>query len=232
VKYKSILFDQARNKIGGIVASANKDGNYFREKVTPHNPKSESQTAIRATFTANSQAWKRLTDTQRQGWIALAKQVTHTDTLGNKYQPSGQQLYVGCNGNLASLGMDPIDDAPGVPDALPDVNSLLLTATISATTPFTQVLTLTWSGGSSDTNRLIKATALFSPGRSFTGRSQYRIIESAPVSLGQTDDLLAEYQAKFGALGLGAKLAVSLTVISANGFAGPTVTTSTVVAAA
>lgn len=220
MKYKSTLFDEARNKIGSVVASANKDGNYFRAKVTPRNPRSAAQQMVRSLFTINSQAWRGLDDAQRSGWVALAAQVTLHDTLGNKYKPSGQQLYVSCKSNGATVGLVVPDDAPATPDAAIDINGLAVVATVESAAPNTQTLTLAYESDAGLGIFAYSTTAQFSPGRSFVGPSQYRFTgdqlgpKPTPVSI------LTEYQALHGKLVVGSKLALSIKGITPHGFAG------------
>ena len=231
MKYKSILFDEARNKIGGIVASANKDGNYFREKVTPRNPRTAAQQAVRSSFTANSKAWRELTDPQRQGWTNLAAQVTLSDTLGNKYKPSGQQLYVSCNSNLATLGDPPIANPPGVPDTLPQLSNLVIVASVETAAPHTHLLTLQFDGGSSSYDVVCSATPQFSAGRSFVGPSQFRYLTDAAGVHTSPFDITIPYEDMFGLLVVGAKLSLSIKAISSNGFAGAPLRADVIVAA-
>ena len=232
MKYKSTLFDEARNKIGSVVASANKDGNYFRAKVTPRNPRTQAQQMVRSLFTINSQAWRELTDEQRAGWTALAKQVTLHDSLGNKYAPSGQQLYVSCKSNGATVGLIVPDDAPAVPDGAIDITGLAVVATVEAAAPNTQTLTLSYESDASLGIFAYGTTAQFSAGRSFVGPSQYRFTgdqlgpKPTPISI------LAKYQALHGNLVVGSKLALSIKGITPHGFASlPQVMIVTVAAA-
>lgn len=229
MKYTSTLFDNARNKIGSVVASANKDGNYFRAKVTPRNPKSPAQQLVRSSFTANSKAWRLLTDPERAGWVALAATVTLSDMLGNKYKPSGQQLYVGCNGNLATIGFPAIATAPATPDTLPPLSSLDLIATIGTAAPHTHRLSLQLNTTPADSNIACYVTPLFSAGRSFVGPGQFRYLSDFTGGASAPFDLTAQYEAMFGPLVLGAKLAVQMKAIGPNGFAGQPIRSTVIV---
>ena len=219
MKYRSTLFDEAANKIGTIVAAKNRNGNYFRNLVIPHNPKSAKQTSVRASFSTNSQAWRALTEVQRAGWVSLAATVTLHDTLGNKYAPTGQQLYVSCNGNLAACGQAPISTAPASAGGAPDVTITELVATVETATPHTQTLTVDLAGGVDTDFVLIYATPLFSAGRNFVGPSQYRIISIQQFAGATPVDSIDDYQAEFGNLAVGSKLSVKIKSVSASGFA-------------
>ena len=62
------LVVDGRRKIGGQVASKNRGGAYMRNKVTPVNPQTAAQTAIRNRLAGLSQAWRALTAAQRAAW--------------------------------------------------------------------------------------------------------------------------------------------------------------------
>lgn len=219
MKYRSTLFDEARNKIGSAVASKNRNGNYFRNLVIPSNPRTPRQTAVRALFTNLSSAWRGLSEAQRMGWTSLAAQVTLRDALGNSYKPTGQQLYVGNNTNLTNAGLAVIDDAPAVPDAVPDVELSGVIASVEASTPFTHTLSLYMGGGTTGQIVLISATAQYSAGRSYVGRSQYRILEPLPLPATVPTSILSPYENLFGSLVVGSKLSVSIVGITVHGFA-------------
>ena len=63
IKWGAMVVDGS-GKLGGHVASKNRGGSYFRTKVTPTNPNSTSQAAVRSRLTALSQAFRALTIAQ------------------------------------------------------------------------------------------------------------------------------------------------------------------------
>lgn len=121
MKYTSALISDARNKLGGDVFARNRAGLYVRVKVKPKNPKSTIQQANRAVFSTFTKGWRSLTAAQIAGWNNLAANSTLTDTLGNSFQPSGLQLYIGLNRNLAGVGFASIADAPAQKPAFPTI---------------------------------------------------------------------------------------------------------------
>lgn len=116
-----------RNKLNGSVFSKNRYGGYVRTKVTPVNPQTDAQQAARNRLSTNSQAWRGLTEDQRQGWIDAAVNFPFTDIYGNTKTLSGQALYVKLNNNLMLVSSPTIDDAPS-PVAIPAIESLSITA--------------------------------------------------------------------------------------------------------
>lgn len=103
--------------LGGMTASRNKGGQYFRQRVIPTNPNSTRQQAQRAAFGTAVQRWTNtLTDAQRVGWDTYAQNVPLTDTLGQALQLSGQQMYVRTNAFRIGVGLAPVDAAPTIFD--------------------------------------------------------------------------------------------------------------------
>lgn len=240
MKYKSSLFDQARGKIGNQVASENRNGNYFRALVTPKNPKTTKQADIRSNFATNAKDWRTLTDAQRTGWTLLAKQVTLNDALGNKYEPTGSQLFQSCNSNLHSSGQPAITIAPAHPDAPPGLMGVDLAA--SAAKPAVaangnqpaqpaqpEQLNLSVDGGTVGSKVIVRATPQFSAGRAFVGPSEYRIIMEFAGAQQMQNQQPSTYTETFGSLKTGAKIAVEAKAISANGFATQPIRATTIV---
>ena len=94
MKYIGLLSSAASGKLGGIVASHNRGGTYFRHHAVPVQPRTPAQTAVRNQLQGFSSAFKNLTPTQIAGWNALALTVTLKSKLGTTYNPTGQQLFV------------------------------------------------------------------------------------------------------------------------------------------
>jgi hypothetical protein len=119
MKYTSALISDARNKLGGDVFARNRSGLYVRVKVKPKNPRTTIQQANRASFSAFAKAWRSLSAAQIAGWNTLSSGSALTDTLGNSFQPSGIQMFVSCNRNLAQLGLGPLSSPPATKPSFP-----------------------------------------------------------------------------------------------------------------
>jgi hypothetical protein len=229
MKYLSPLLSDARASIGGATASKNRGGNYFRARVAPVQPRSVAQQEQRANLAALSGGWKGLTQSQRDGWSALASGITLKDSLGNSYKPSGSQLYVGNNRNLSQIGETVVDDAPTSKPDFEDITPLGLTAT--AGTPLVEIST-GLSAAPTGTVFLIKASPQLSPGISFVGLSRMRVIQFDAASLFATLIVTTNYTARFGAPVAGSGIFVAVTQVDiATGFSSTVATASTIVAA-
>ena len=117
----------ARGKVAGTVFSKNRSGAYTRTKVTPTNRRTDAQMLQRSALGLLSANWRALTESQRAGWNAAVENFQRTNVFGNLLKPSGLNLFVGLNKNLANIGLAPMDDAPQ-PAGLPDSTLLELVA--------------------------------------------------------------------------------------------------------
>lgn len=102
-------------KLGGIVASHNKGGAYFRRKSIPTNPNTVRQQAIKNIFATLVEAWtETLTQAQREAWDVYAQNVPVTDSLGQTINLSGQNWYIGNNTPRLQAGLPTVANAPVV----------------------------------------------------------------------------------------------------------------------
>jgi hypothetical protein len=85
-------------KLGGMVASRNRGGQYFRRKAVPINPDTNLQTARRSVFaTLISQYNNGLTPAERASWTNWAANTPRIDSLGQTHVLTGQNAFVGYN---------------------------------------------------------------------------------------------------------------------------------------
>ena len=218
-KYKGIVWSDARGKVNGLVYSRNTFGVYVRNLASPTQPRTPAQLNIRAIVQNLSRQWRDLTPAQRDGWNALAAQVTLTDSLGNSYHPTGQQLFVGLNTNLSLIGTSTITNPPAAPVLVNTPTNVYVTAT-GGTTP---VLTVGWDGGDANLDAIIYATSTISAGRKFIRPSEFRIVSNAGGAGAPATSILSPWQQKYGPAPNPAagKVAVGVKLIDSNtGFAG------------
>jgi hypothetical protein len=215
-----------RGKLNGSVFSKNKGGAYVRTKVTPVNPQTTSQQNARNRLSTQSQAWRGLTELQRQGWIDAAPNFPYTDIYGNSKQLSGFQLYVKLNSNLSLIGEPSIDDAPS-PVAIPALELASVTADDSANT----VIIAGTTPVPADFAMVVMATPNVTPGKSFV-KNLFRFISAEPAAATSPFDVSAEYTPVFGDPVAGNKIFVKAFYISTiTGQAGIPVQAQTIVVA-
>lgn len=115
MKYKPLIGDQMAGSMGGITASHNRGGTYFRQRAIPTNPGSPQQTAIRASVAQLTSLWVTvLTEAQRLAWDLYAELVELPDILGEPRNVGGLGMYVRSNVPRLQAGLDRVDDAPTV----------------------------------------------------------------------------------------------------------------------
>lgn len=195
-------------KINGFVASRNRAGAYFRTKVTPVNPQTASQNAVRQRLTGNAQAWRGLSEAQRASWNAAVSSFARTDIFGDLKNPSGFNLFVRLNNNLEAAGQSPLTAAP-VPSEVLTVNFTALAADVSDAE-----VVLTLSGNvPAGTSMLVFATPGVSPGVNFV-KSEYRLISVQAPAATTPIDVGAAWIAKFGSLIADQKLFVKVVFVN------------------
>lgn len=203
-KWGAMLVD-GRGKLGGQVASKNRSGSYFRTKVTPVNRQSSRQTVVRSLLTSISQAWRGLTDAQRNEWNSAVSNFKKTNIFGDIVHPSGFNLFQKLNNNIIALGGTMIDTVPVITD-LDQFTSPVLTYAVG-----TPALSLAFTAtGGTDHGYKLFATAPQSAGKSFV-KSEYRQIKVGTSLPTSPLNILTDYQAVFGGLGnVGDKIFVKI----------------------
>ena len=88
---------EGSGKIGGQVISRNHYGTFTKTKVTPYNPQSSRQLAVRANQKTITQLWSTLSDSQRLGWIKESELHPQKDRFGKVHYLSGFGLFTKCN---------------------------------------------------------------------------------------------------------------------------------------
>ncbi len=117
-------FDQFHGKVtgpsgsGGVVVWSVGQANYSRAFVTPSNPESDLQVAIRGFLAASSQGFSATSAAEAAGWNAAAVGVIRQNALGQDYELSGAGLYSLINtyrqmDGQALLDVAPLLTAPG-----------------------------------------------------------------------------------------------------------------------
>lgn len=218
MKFGAIVVD-GRGKIGGHVASKNRGGAYLRTKVTPVNPQTSYQLGVRNLFTTLSQAWKALTQAQRDAWNAAVSDYARTDIFGDLRNPTGFNLYQQLNNVLVSVGESSLTTPP-LPGSTDAIALGALTYTVGAPS-----LSQAFTGTIGATNYVkVYATAPQSAGRNFV-KSQYRLILVMDSGDSSPMDLLSAYQTKFGSVGaIGQKIFIKF--VPVNGLTGQVGTAS------
>lgn len=214
-----------RGKIGGHVASRNRAGAYLRTKVTPVNPGTTWQAAVRNRLAGISTDWRALTAAQRVAWNAAVADYAKTDIFGDIRNPSGFNLHQKLNNNLVNCSEAQIT-APPLPEAVDAFTSLSLAADYTL-----QTVTITYAPAiAADHKALVFGTPAISPGISFV-KSEYRQFDVMAAADASPFAITTEYIAKFGAVGaVGMKIFVQMVLINTTtGQAGIPISASSII---
>lgn len=115
MKFKSALITEASGSIGGMTASRNRGGQYFRARAIPVNPNSPQQQAIRGFVASLTSLWNgTLTPGQRDTWDQYALNVPLPDKLGEPRNVGGLAMYVRSNVPRLQGALPRVDDAPAI----------------------------------------------------------------------------------------------------------------------
>lgn len=216
-----------RGKLNGSVFSKNRGGAYVRNKVTPVNPQTAAQQNVRNRMSTNSQAWRGLTETQRQSWIDGAANFPYTDIYGFTKILSGQQLYVKLNNNLAQILQPAITTCPA-PVAIPAIGLMSVVADDSANTV---IVTTDLDPIPLNYTLVILATPNVTPGKMFV-KNLYRFTSILTGGAAGPFDISADYVPLFGDPVTGQKIFLRAFIVSeVTGQAGIPVQAMTIVVA-
>lgn len=243
------IVDAISGKLNGTVFSRNKGGAYVRSRGVAINPSTAAQSLVRALFASISQAWRDLTDEQRQAWRTAAPGYPYQNSLGDTKTLTGKSLFQKLNGNLLNIGESiintplPPGDVTGVSGPATAANALaisLAAQTFQFEYSLPQQLT-------EDNVYVIEATPPVSSGVTSPPKSQFRKLDiTATLTTGGdalqandfgtggagADEIFVEYSGKFGTPPLGAKVFIRVKAINpATGQASPYFAESTFVAA-
>jgi hypothetical protein len=204
IKFSALVSDM-RGKLNGSVASHNRGGSYFRNKVTPVNLRSPSQVAVRSRFASFSQQWRTLTQAQIASWNSAVGAYAKKNIFGNLKNPTGAQLFQKVNNNLLASGGTAIT-SPATPKGVSVVTAGILTYTSG-----TPALSLAYSANVPAGTRVkVYATPPLSAGISFV-KTQFRLISTLAAAAVSPANLLTPYNTKFGSVGgVGTKIFVKI----------------------
>jgi hypothetical protein len=113
MKFVGTIAAELSGSLGGIVASRNRGGGYFRQRVTPVNPNTPRQSIIRTITQELSDRWANvLTQAQRNAWdnwVEMTPGFVGTGIDGYIYCNMTRQYYAAQFAQTVAI----IDTAPG-----------------------------------------------------------------------------------------------------------------------
>lgn len=117
MKFKPLLGTDLSGSVGGITASHNRGGPYFRNRAIPINPNTPQQMAVRAFLSQLVNLWvNTVTPAQRDAWDVYALNTPLPDPLGDPRNVGGIGMYVRSNVFRLQNGIARQDTAPAIFD--------------------------------------------------------------------------------------------------------------------
>ena len=211
IKFGMMMSD-ARGKLGGHVFTKARSGATVRTKVTPVNPRSFAQGAVRSRFGTLSQSWRDLSEEQRIAWNNKATTVGKTNIFGDAYYPSGKNLYVAINTNILTAGGSPVN-IPPVDVALPDV---LLSGIAFDSLANSLEVSLESLVNPTGNTAIIFCSPCLSRGV-FNASGKERFVSAVNLTGTSTvANIYDDYVAKYGDLRSGSKIFVKVKIVNAS----------------
>lgn len=187
-----------RGKLGNTVFSRNKGGAILRQKVTPNNPQTPAQQAVRQNFGQNSKAWSgTLTQGQRDAWTAFAAANPVRNVFGNSITLTGLAMYNRLNQILLQIGQPKISNPPAD-------YSVVQAPGVSGFSIDDELIGATFLKGAgmmdATTDYYVFATSSLAVGKN-PNQNLYRFLGAyhSTVSAADAIDISAAYQTVFGA---------------------------------
>ncbi len=113
--FKSATMTEASGSVGGIVASHNRGGMYFRARVIPTDPNTPQQALMRGVMAGLVVRWlTTLSAAQRAAWEVYAANIEVLGPLGDPLPLTGQQQFIRSNAPRLQTIAPLILDAPTI----------------------------------------------------------------------------------------------------------------------
>jgi hypothetical protein len=201
----SSLVDGLRNSIGNQTFSVNRYGAFVRSRVTPANPSTSRQLAVRAFIPYLNTIWAGLSETDRLTWVDGTTLHPRLNAFGEPYTLSPYNFFISCNlpfQNRSEDFMEAFVDSE-TPAQITDV-SLEISAVDEQI--FIECTVPTYS---SYTNVAVFASPLLSPGINYC-KAAYRYLFTIQATSLFRYNMYAEWNTQYGALTVGQKIFVKL----------------------
>jgi len=195
------LAGQLSGRVGGIVFSRNRGGDYVRNGPSPVNPQSAYQTAVRNALSLASSGWDNADDAERASWRTWAADHPVRNRIGESIRLQGNAAFVALNARLAFLGTA-IVESPPVLNAPDPLLSITGSFDIGAGN-FQLAYTATPLGAG--LKLWVLGCLLGSPAVTFY-RNRLRHFYTSAAAAASPADLQASFTARFGAPVVGQKV--------------------------
>jgi len=211
IKYSGLLTG-IWGKLNGSVFTKNRAGAIIKNKQTPINQQSGSQSHHRASISFLSRKWKMLSEAERKSWNDLAATITLHNYWGDSYKASGFNLFCRLNQNLHLINEDYIFTAPQPVD-VPTLQNVI-SGDLIEHEPF---MYMSFIGQTSAANviHIVYASPGISQGK-YYNKMNFKIIGLIPNSTINSYNVYNGFLALFSAPRAGQKIFFKLRAIELN----------------
>lgn len=216
IKYSALVSD-ARGKLNGSVASKNRYGQYLRNKMTPVNPQTNHQMAVRGQFGSLSSLWPNLTQGERDSWKTAGQDSPETNIFGDTITLQPNVFFIKRNMLLTTAGL------PIIETAVKTTEIEYQNITIETLTPNAITIDLEHEEFNEGAKKMVVyATRPMSAGREFL-KNDYRVIgvldenDFLDGSSYQKADIIDLYKARFGTPIVGSRIGVAVKCVNETG---------------
>lgn len=117
MKFLPLIGTSLSGSVGGLTASRNRGGAYFKEKPLPVNPNTAQQVEVRNSMRNALYTYRNdLTDAQLAAWAVYAENTPVTDKIGQTTLNSALNMFVRANVPRKQIGLQAVKDAPTIYD--------------------------------------------------------------------------------------------------------------------
>lgn len=207
-------------KIAGTVFSRTRAGAVARGWSMPVSTPTTNQANQRVQFAEVAAAWNALDFSVRDAWRVAAEPVVRKNRLGEDYTPSGREMFMSSNMNLATVG-DTLLSAPPIdflrPDPFDDSQGIAAEQTANALVS----LDLTTNYGS-NTDILVECVNPAAPSQNATANvsNQWRSLGAFNLTTPEYGaNMLTAFNSIFGGIPIitGTVLQFRIAIVAANG---------------
>ena len=194
--------------LGGLTASHNRYGYYYRARVIPTKVVNENTLTARARLVDASQHWGTLSAAEQMAWATYAESAPITDRLGSKQVLTGHAAYVQLNARIL-VGGGTMIDAPPVSAAPPALLTMVTTFDIGIGT---SLITFTACPLAANHCLYVQGAVLLNPGQAYF-KNRLKLIYVSTAALAAAYDYEADMGARFGPLAVGQRVVLLASVL-------------------
>lgn len=204
----------------GTTSSRNRFGQYRRSRAMPVNPNTPGQQSARNRLSAQSQAWRGLTDAQRAAWESYSQSHPFNDSLGQQIFLTGHQWFISVNTALLAAGMATVS----VPDLSAPPGAPALGAVVTTVAGFSVAFGA--NPVPANTALVLETSPPMSAGRSFN--ADFRFVKVRAAAAVNTL-VKADMEVKWGPLVAGQKFFIRASLVGSTGLVSAFTSTTVIV---